>query len=148
MKLLKGKVSVITGSNNGIGLSILSKFAENSSKIFACYRNMNDSFDKKIKALAEKNEIEIYPVKLDLEDEDSIKNAYKEIENNSNTVDNLINNAGIIENGIFQMTSVKNLKKILEVNFVNTFLFTQRIVKKMIKNGSGNIVNISSTSAK
>ncbi len=147
MKLLKDNVSVITGSNNGIGLSILSKFSENSSKIFACYRNMNDKFEKTIKLLSKKNEVEIYPVKLDLEDENSIKNAYKEIEKNSPTIDNLINNAGIIENGIFQMTSGKNLKKIFEVNFVNTFLFTQKIVKKMIKNGSGNIVNISSTSA-
>ena len=48
MKLLKDNVSVITGSNNGIGLSILSKFSENSSKIFACYRNMNDKFEKTI----------------------------------------------------------------------------------------------------
>lgn len=48
MKLLKDKVSVITGSNNGIGLSILSKFAENSSTIFACYRNMNENFKKKM----------------------------------------------------------------------------------------------------
>ena len=48
MKLLKDNVSVITGSNNGIGLSILSKFSENSSKIFACYRNMNDKFEENV----------------------------------------------------------------------------------------------------
>ena len=60
MKLLKDNVSVITGSNNGIGLSILSKFSENSSKIFACYRNMNDKFEKTIKFLSKKNEVEIY----------------------------------------------------------------------------------------
>ncbi len=147
MKLLKDKVSVITGSSNGIGFSILTKFAENSSKIFACYRNMNDNFEKKIVSLAENNNVEIYPIKLDLESEDSIKDAFKEIDSKTNSIDNLINNAGIIENGIFQMTSGKNIKKIIEVNFINTFLFTQRIVKKMIKNGSGNIVNISSTSA-
>ena len=147
MKLLKDKISVITGSNSGIGLSILSKFAENSSKIFACYRNMNENFERTIEILKKENKVEIYPIKLDLENDESIKNAFKEIDERSNAIDNLINNAGIIDNGIFQMTSGKNLKKIFEVNFVNTFLFTQRIIKKMIKNNSGNIVNISSTSA-
>ena len=147
MNLLKDKTSIITGSNNGIGISILKKFAENSSKIFACYRNMNDDFKETIKVLANDNKIEIYPIKLDLENEDSIKDASKEIEKYTKTIDNLINCAGIIENVIFQMTSRKNLMKIHDVNFINTFLFTQRIVKKMIKNGSGNIINISSTSA-
>ena len=96
MKLLKDKVSVITGSSNGIGFSILTKFAENSSKIFACYRNMNDNFEKKIVSLAENNSVEIYPIKLDLESEDSIKDAFKEIDSKTNSIDNLINNAGII----------------------------------------------------
>ena len=130
MKLLKDKVSVITGSSNGIGLSILSKFAENSSTIFACYRNMNENFKKKIDILVEENNVKIYPIKLDLENEDSIKDAFKDIDSKTNSIDNLINNAGIIDNGIFQMTSGKNIKKIIEVNFINTFLFTQRIIKK------------------
>ena len=71
----------------------------------------------------------------------------REIGDKTSTVDNLINNAGIIENSIFQMTSKKNLSRMFNVNFINTFLFTQLIIKKMIKNKSGNIVNISSTSA-
>ena len=147
MKLLKDKTSIITGSNSGIGLSILHKFSENSSTIFACYRNMNKDFEKTVKVLMEKNDTVIYPIKLDLESEDSIKTAFKEIGDKTSTVDNLINNAGIIENSIFQMTSKKNLSRMFNVNFINTFLFTQLIIKKMIKNKSGNIVNISSTSA-
>ena len=74
-----------------------------------------------------KNEVEIYPVKLDLEDENSIKNAYKEIEKNSPTIDNLINNAGIIENGIFQMTSGKNLKKILRLILLILFYLLKKL---------------------
>lgn len=147
MKLLKDNVSVITGSSSGIGFSILTKFVENSSKVFACYRNMNDDFKIKIDSLAKDNDVEIHAIKLDLENEESIRDAFKEINAKTDSIDNLINNAGIIENGIFQMTSSKNIKKIIDVNFINTFLFTQRIIKKMIKNGSGSIVNISSTSA-
>ena len=146
MQLLKDNISVITGSNSGLGLSILEKFSDNGSEIFACYRNMTSDFENKISSLR-KNKVTIHLINLDLNEEDSIKNAFDEISKKTNKIDNLINCAGIIEKSIFQMTSKKSMKKMLDINFINTFVFTQLILKKMIKNKNGNIVNISSTSA-
>jgi len=54
MNLLKDKVSIITGCNRGIGLSILQKYAENGSNIYACVRNINKEFDEIRKDLEKK----------------------------------------------------------------------------------------------
>ena len=62
-------------------------------------------------------------------------------------IDILINNAATIHSAIFQMTSMKKLKEIFEINFFSQTLFTQYILKSMIKNKSGSIVYISSSSA-
>ena len=59
----------------------------------------------------------------------------------------MINNAGIIDSAIFQMTKLENLKKIFEINFFSQMVFTQNIMKPMVKNKNGSIVYISSTSA-
>ena len=78
---------------------------------------------------------------------ESVKSAAKEIINSKIPIDILINNAGIIENSIFQMTTSKSLKKIFEVNYFSQTLFTQYVLKSIIKNKKGSIVYISSTSA-
>ena len=111
MQLLKDKISVITGSNSGIGLSILEVFLENGSEIFACYRNMTDEFKNKINTLEKRNNGIIHLINLDLNNDDSIKNAFDEISKKTNNIDNLINCAGILENSIFQMTSKKKYEK-------------------------------------
>ena len=60
-------------------------------------------------------------------------------------IDIIINNAGIISTSLFQMTSIDKIKEIFSVNFFAQIYFTQFIVKNMINNKKGSIVNISST---
>tara|TARA_B100001142_G_scaffold330082_1_gene396079 strand:+ start:2008 stop:2751 length:744 start_codon:yes stop_codon:yes gene_type:complete len=145
--LLKNKTAVITGSNRGIGKEILKIFSENGANIFACTRNVDDEFKLFVDQLSKKNNNEIVPIKLDLSDENQIKETANNIIKLGKPVDILINNAGIIHTGLFQMTSRKKLEEIFLINFFSQTIFTQYMLKLMIKKKEGSIVYISSSAA-
>ena len=80
-------------------------------------------------------------------DYNAMKEAVKKIRSEKQSIDALVNNAGIIYNALFLMSDVQNLRQQFEVNFFAVFLFTQYIAKLMTRQGYGSIVNISSTAA-
>ena len=145
--LLKNKSAVITGCNRGIGKKILEVFSSNGADIFACVRTIDKKFTSEINELVDKFHNNITPIELDLEDIDKTKSAAKNILNTSSNIEILVNNAGIVENSIFQMTKLESIKKIFDVNFFSQMVFTQLILKSLVKNKKGSIVYISSTSA-
>ena len=145
--LLKNKTAVITGCSKGIGKKILEIFSSNGATIFACTRNVNEEFKNHLEDLKKKFNNEIIPIQFNLNEESEIKKASNEILSSKKNIDILVNNAATIHSAIFQMTSMKKLKEIFEINFFSQTLFTQYILKSMIKNKSGSIVYISSSSA-
>tara|TARA_Y100001960_G_C14650425_1_gene815611 strand:- start:198 stop:941 length:744 start_codon:yes stop_codon:yes gene_type:complete len=145
--LLENKTAVVTGCNRGIGYKILEVFSSNSAKIFACTRKITNEFESNINELKKKYNNEIIPVAFDLDNEQEIKEAANHIISSNNSIDILVNNAATIHTAIFQMTSTKKLKEIFETNFFSQSMFTQYILKPMIKQKKGSIVGISSSSA-
>jgi 3-oxoacyl-[acyl-carrier protein] reductase len=145
--LLKNKTAVITGCNRGIGKKLLEVFSKNGANVFACVRKIDLNFEKLSNEISNKNNVEITPVELDLESEESLEKAATSILETKKNIDILINNAGIIDNALFQMTSTKNLKKIFEVNYFSLTRFTQYILKSIVKTKNGSIIYIASTSA-
>ena len=146
--LLLDRVAVVTGSNRGIGKSILEKFAKNKAEVFACARKQNDEFEKYCSEISTKYKTKVHTIYFDLNNSEEIKNAINKIKNLTNKVNILVNNAGIIHTSLFQMTKIEDLKKVFNINFFSPFLFSQYIVKLMIKNKTqSSIVNISSSAA-
>jgi|TARA_B110000881_G_C18599597_1_gene534093 3-oxoacyl-[acyl-carrier protein] reductase len=145
--LLKNKTAVITGSNKGIGFEILKNFSENGANIFACTRNIDDDFISKTNTIKEKYNNTITPIEIDLSSEIKVKEAANQILNFDKPIDILINNAGIIQTSLFQMSSRKKLNEIFEINFFSQTIFTQFILKSMIKQKSGSIIYISSSAS-
>ena len=145
--LLKNKTAVITGCNRGIGKKILEVFSENGSTVFACTRNISEEFKSEISELKKKFNNEIIPVQFDLNNETQLKEAATKILQSGKPIDILVNNAATIHTAIFQMTSIKKLKELFEVDFFAQTNFTQYILKSMIKNKKGSILYISSSSA-
>lgn len=143
---LKDKIAVLTGCNKGIGKEILKLFSENKAKVYACVRKIDDGFLQDIKALEKKNQNKIIPIKFDLNNEIEVKNAANQIIKSEKKIDIIVNNAGSIHTSIFQMTSSKVIREIFEVNFFSQSIFTQSLIKLMIKNNKGSIVFISSSS--
>lgn len=145
--LLKNKTAIITGSNKGIGKKILKTFSENGADIFACVRNVSAEFESHIEELSKNFGNKIIPIKLDLSDEKSVKEASINILSSNKSIDILVNNAASIYTALFQMTPKKNLEEIFKINFFSQSIFTQYILKSMIKNKSGSIIYISSSAA-
>ena len=145
--LLKNKTSVVTGCSRGIGKKILEGFSKNGSDIFACVRTLDENFKKLAIELETKYNNKIFPIEIDLTNEESVKDAGKKILSNNINIDVLVNNAGVIDTSIFQMTSIKKYKELFNINFYSQILFTQLILKSMIKNKKGSIIFISSSSA-
>jgi len=145
--LLNNKTAVITGCNKGIGKSILEIFSENSANVFACVRKKSPEFLEFKENLEKKFKNKIIPIEIDFEDSDRVKKGAQTILEHNIPIDILINNAGVIENSLFQMSSMKNIKKIFEINYFSQTIFTQFILKSIIKNKKGSIVYISSSSA-
>ena len=145
--LLKSKAAVVTGCNKGIGKKILEVFSANGATVFACVRNIDEEFKSFLNELKKNFNNQIIPIQFDLNDEKKIKEAANSILTSNKSIDILVNNAATIHTSIFQMTSVKKLKELFEVNFFSQTIFTQYILKSMIKNKRGSIVYISSSSA-
>jgi len=145
--LLKNKTAVVTGCNKGIGKKILEVFSENRATVFACVRNIDEEFKSFSNELTKKFNNQIIPIQFQLNDESKIKESANNILALNKPIDILVNNAAIIHTAIFQMTSIKKLKEVFEINFFSQTIFTQYILKSMIKNKKGSIVYISSSSA-
>lgn len=143
---LKDKIAVLTGCNKGIGKEILKLFSENKAKVYACVRKIDDGFLQDIKVLEKNNQNKIIPIKFDLNNEIEVKNAANQIIKSEKKIDIIVNNAGSIHTSIFQMTSPKVIREIFEVNFFSQSIFTQSLIKLMIKNNKGSILYISSSS--
>ena len=145
--LLKNKTAVVTGCNKGIGKKILEVFSANGATLFACVRNINKEFQLEINDIEKKNKNKIIPIQFDLSNEIQIKEAANNILDSNKPIDILVNNAAAIHTAIFQMTSIKKLKEIFEIDFFSQTVFTQYIIKSMVKNKKGSILYISSSSA-
>ena len=146
--LLKGYSAVITGCSRGIGKSILENFTSNGANCIACIRKKNIEFENYCKDLSNKHKVKVDIVHFDLGKRQEVIEGVKKIFKINKKIDILVNNAGILFNSLFQMTSEKQLKEIFEVNFFSHIYLTQLISREMVKNKSGSIIFISSTSSK
>jgi len=145
--LLKNKTAVITGCNRGIGKKVLEVFSSSGATVFACVRNITKEFQDSINEIKKNTKNEIIPIQFELNEEIQIKEAATKILSSNKPIDILVNNAGIIHTAIFQMTSMKKLKEVFEIDFFSQSHFTQYILKSMVKNKKGSIIYISSSSA-
>ena len=139
--MYKNKIMLVTGTYRGVGREIVKYFASHGVNIIMTYHN------KKIETINLENEIEekyhvnVESFYLDLSDEESVKNLFKNVKNKYKKIDYLINNAAIsLDSYIFDKTK-EEFMKVLETNLVGTFL----MMKYFDEITDGFIINMSST---
>ena len=148
--LLEGKTALITGANRGIGLALSTLFAAHGAEIIACVRTQRPVVAQTIAQIAGVDVSKITSLRLDLEDNDSIKAISKILASDRKKIDILVNNAGYATGARFQLTSTKELQKSLQINFIGPMLLTQsllRLLERTDQPGGSSIVNISTSSA-
>ena len=142
--MLTGKNAVITGANRGIGRAIVEKFAANGCNVWACARTPREAFEQDMEALAEQYHVWIRPVYFDLSREDDVKAGFKEIYQTKEPIDILVNNAGLVHAALFPMAPMEEIRKLFEVNVFSVMELTQLVLKRMMRQKSGVILNMAS----
>lgn len=141
---MNSKTVLITGCNRGIGKEAVSLFAQNGYSLICCIRKENEEFSSFVFELKDKYQINVDILYFEMTDEDSIKEALKPILKERRQIDVLINNAGIATGGFLQMTSMKQLKEVFQINYFSHVLITQLITKLMMRQKSGCVINMGS----
>ena len=143
----QGKVAVVTGSSSGIGFETSLLLARKGFYTYATMRNLNKS--QKIKEIAEKENLPLKVLKLDLTDEKSVKDAFRQKKHETSRIDVLVNNAGFDIMGAVEDLSFDDYKSQFETNFFGVIRVTKEVIPIMRNQGnSGNIINVSSVGGK
>tara|TARA_B100001175_G_scaffold201252_1_gene170889 strand:- start:9923 stop:10660 length:738 start_codon:yes stop_codon:yes gene_type:complete len=139
MSDLKDKNIIVTGASGGIGNAIVKKLSKAGANILA-----SGTRTEKLKEL-KKNFENIKILKFDISEteniEEFIESAAKEL---GGGLDCIINNAGITQDNLAIRMSLEDWQKVININLTSTFLMSKFAIKKMLKNKSGKIVNITS----
>ena len=139
MSNLENKNIIVTGASGGIGNSIIKKLNEAGANILASGTRIEklEELKKKFKKI----KILKFDISQSDEIEEFIENATSEL---GGSLDGLINNAGITQDNLAIRMSLDEWQKVLNINLTSTFLMSKFAIKKMLKNKSGKIVNITS----
>ena len=139
MNNLENKNIIVTGASGGIGNSIVKKLNQAGANILASGTRI-----EKLEEL-KKNFENIKILKFDISQSDKIaefiENATNEL---GGSLDGIVNNAGITQDNLAIRMSLEEWQKVININLTSTFLMSKFAIKKMLKNKSGKIVNITS----
>ena len=134
---------LITGATGGIGSALIDTFYGNKYNLFVTGSNK-----EKLQSIKHKYSENLEICSCDLSKEDEINNLIKEAEGYFGNIDILINNAGITKDNLFLRIKTEDWKQVIDVNLNANFLITKLVIKGMVKNKWGRVVNISSDAAK
>ena len=139
MSNLEKKNIIVTGASGGIGNAIIKKLSEAGANILASGTRI-----EKLEEL-KKNFEGLKILKFDISQSDKIEefieNATSEL---GGSLDGIVNNAGITQDNLAIRMSLDEWQKVININLTSTFLMSKFAIKKMLKNKSGKIVNITS----
>lgn len=144
-------VAVVTGGTRGIGLGIALSLIKRGARVAITYFG-NDESAKSAKqmlsdVIGKKNGKNIFVIKSDVGDADSVERDYLSISQVLGPVNVLVNNAGIMSPKAFDEITVKDWDETIRINLSGAFYWTRLAVRDMKKQSFGRIINISSVAA-
>ena len=140
------KVAIVTGSSSGIGFETALDLAREGYFTYATMRNTKKG--DTIKEIAKKENLKLETLELDVDKEDSVKNAINKIVKEKGRIDILVNNAGYGLFGCLEDISMEELKAQFETNFFGVVRVSQAVIPVMRNQKSGIIVNVSSVAGR
>jgi 3-oxoacyl-[acyl-carrier protein] reductase len=143
MKLLENKTALITGATRGIGKGIAETFAKQGANVAFTYSSSveaAEALEKELSALGVKAKgYQSNAAKFDAA-QDLVADVLKEF----GSVDVLINNAGITKDNLLMRISEEDFDSVIEVNLKSVFNLTKAVIRPMMKQRAGSIINMSS----
>jgi 3-oxoacyl-[acyl-carrier protein] reductase len=145
MKLLEGKVAIVTGAARGIGEAVAIKFAEQGANI--AFTFVSDSSKEKAAALEAKLTsmgVKAKAYQSNAGDFAACEAFVNDVLKEFGTVDICVNNAGISKDNLLLRMTPEQFEEVIKVNLNSVFYMTKQIIKPMMKARSGSIINMSS----
>jgi len=135
-KLLDQKVALVTGCNRGIGRAIMNTFAANGAIVYAVARKSG--------SLDDLNNPNIHPVYMDVTNTNALKDLFLTIKKESNRLDVLVNNAGVMKDALLGMITEEQMQTTFATNVFANIQMMKYATKFMTRQKSGSIINLSS----
>ncbi len=143
MKMLEGKIALVTGGSRGIGEAIVKTFAEHGADVAFTYLSSEDRAKKveaNLKALGSKAKA----YRSDASSYSRAEELVKAVLDDYGKIDILINNAGITRDNLMLRMSEEQWDEVVQTNLKSVFNLTKHALRSMLKNRSGSIINMSS----
>lgn len=142
MKLLEGKVALITGATRGIGKKIAEMYAEQGAKVAFTYAGSVEKAKELEAALSSVTQIKGY--QSDASDYDAAQKLIDDVIEEFGKIDILVNNAGITRDNLLLRMTKEDWDKVMRINLDSVFNLTKAVIKPMMKAKSGSIINMTS----
>ncbi|MDD3013067.1 MAG: 3-oxoacyl-[acyl-carrier-protein] reductase [Candidatus Gastranaerophilales bacterium] len=139
----ESKVAIVTGASRGIGKACAIELAKTGYTVIINYASNDDAANAVVKSITD-NGGQAKAIKCDVSDSVSVKCMIDTVMNEFKRIDVLVNNAGITKDGLFIRMSDEDWLKVINTNLNSVFYVTKPVVKIMMKQRIGTIINISS----
>src|SRR5262245_61083074 len=143
---LKDQVALVTGGSRGIGKAIAQAFAAEGAKVAVVYRGSQDAADALVNELKQAGHTAL-AIQCDVADHAAVKACVERVEKELGPVNILVNNAGVIEDGLFVTLEPDRWNKVMGTNVGGVYNFCQALALAMARKRAGRIINVSSVAA-
>lgn len=137
------KVAFVTGASRGIGKAIVEKLATNGYKVGFSYISSYEKAKAIVDEMSQQG-LEVFSLKFDVKDYQEVEEAFAKIYEEHGRIDVLVNNAGITRDKLFSRMKEGDFDQVIETNLKGIFNCSKQVARKMSKQKSGRIINISS----
>lgn len=138
------KVAIITGSSSGMGFETSLILARNGFYTYATMRKLEGEGSKQLADITKSENLPLQIIRLDVNDDKSVKDAINTIGKEKDRIDVVVNNAGYDLMGALEETSMEEIKGQFETNLFGAIRVLQAVIPIMRKQKAGTIVNITS----
>ena len=143
MKLLEGKVAIITGATRGIGRGVAEVFAKNGADIAFTYVS-SDEKAKEVEEMIKSYGVKVKAYKFNVSDYQATEDFINDVAEEFGKIDAIVNNAGITRDGLLMRMSEENWDDVMNINLKSVFNVTKCALKTLLKQRFGSIINMSS----
>ena len=135
---------IVTGASRGIGLAIAKKLVSSGYDVTAVARRASDDLEAAIEAGKREGGAKLQFAALDLSEIDAIPEFVRQLRRDKGPIYGLVNNAGIGTEGLLATMTNRDIEALLRLNNLSPFVLTKYVVRGMMAEGRGRIVNLSS----
>ena len=139
--MLRGKVALVTGGSRGLGREICKALVDEGAYVFFTYRIQKERAQE-----LEEYSPNLQALSLDIRDFEAVRNVVQDIVSHKGTIDILVNNAGIVDDSPLFMMDVEQWTSVIDTNLHGVFHCCKAVLKPMMVQKGGSIVNIASIS--